>query len=173
MHDAAVMNRWFVAGASTTIIGRAIFLRLLLRKFTRDVQSLGAGDYGPLLRSYHRDAILRFAEGHHRWSGEHRGVEAIESFLQEFVNAGLQGEISEAYFGGPPWCMTIVAGFNDYAFGADGSIVYNNRTVLLVRTKWGKIMEQEDYYEDTERIENFENYLREVGNYGRNRQVGE
>lgn len=47
-------------------------------------------------------------------------------------------------------------------FKADGSVIYRNRTVLLVRTKWGKIIKQEDYYEDTARIGDFDRRLREI-----------
>lgn len=157
------MRAWFAAGATTAFTGRYVLLRVLLNKFKRDVAALNAGDHRPLLRSYHRDAVLRFAEGNHRWAGVHVGRDAIEDFLKSFVAAGLRGEIVEAYFGGPPWRMTILVRFNDHALGPDGSVLYRNRTVLLVRTKWGRIVEQEDFYENTARIEAFEERLRQLG----------
>ncbi|NHP14251.1 hypothetical protein DBV08_20815 [Rhodococcus sp. KBW08] len=58
--------------------------------------------------------------------------------------------------------MTLLARFDDRALGPDGSVIYHNRTVLLVRTNWGKIIEQEDYYEDTARIGDFDRRLREI-----------
>lgn len=58
--------------------------------------------------------------------------------------------------------MTLLARFDDRALGPDGAVIYRNRTVLLVRTKWGKIIEQEDYYEDTARIGDFDMRLREI-----------
>ncbi|PTR24031.1 hypothetical protein C8K36_10841 [Rhodococcus sp. OK519] len=93
--------------------------------------------------------------------GDIRGRPAIEKFLQSFVDAGLHGEITEVYFGGAPWRMTLLARFDDRANASDGSPLYRNRTVLLVRTRWGKIVEQEDFYEDTSRIDAFDARLRE------------
>ncbi len=74
----------------------------------------------PLLGAYDDDAVLRFNDGEHRWSGEHRGRDAIERF-------------------------------------------YANRTVLVLPTRWGKIVEQEDFYEDTSRMLVLEQALRERG----------
>ncbi|GAA4472878.1 hypothetical protein GCM10023094_05660 [Rhodococcus olei] len=157
------MKAWFAVGATTAFTGRYVLLRVLLRKFQRDVAALNAGDHRPLLRSYRSDAVLRFADGDHRWAGLHVGRDEIDAFLRSFVDAGLQGEITEAYFGGPPWRMTVLVRFNDHATGPDGEVVYRNRTVLLVRTRWGRIVEQEDFYENTARIEAFDARLRELG----------
>lgn len=162
IRHTGAMRTWFAAGASAAITGRYVLLRVLLRKFRRDVAALNAGDHQPLLASYHPDAVLRFAEGDHRWAGTHRGRAAIERFLLSFVEAGLRGEIVEAFFGGAPWRMTIVARFDDRAIGPDGTVLYRNRTVLLLRTRWGRIIEQEDFYEDTARIEAFDARLREI-----------
>jgi len=160
--QASKMKSWFAAGLATAIVSRSLLHKALIFKFGRDVRALNSGNYRPLLGSYHRDAVLRFADGDHRWAGEHAGRDRIENFLQEFVAAGLQDEVTEAYFGGPPWRMTLLARFDDRALGPDGSVIYRNRTVLLVRTKWGKIIEQEDYYEDTARIGDFDRRLREI-----------
>jgi len=156
------MRSGFVTGLSTAFLGRTVLRQLLLAKFRRDVHALNRGDYHPLLRSYHRNAELRFAEGDHRWSGLHSGTAAIERFLQSFVDSGLQGEIREVYFGGAPWNMTLLARFDDRAHGPGGEPLYANRTVLLVRTRWGRIVEQEDFYENTARIDTFEAHLAEL-----------
>ncbi|MFC9518645.1 nuclear transport factor 2 family protein [Nocardiaceae bacterium NPDC056970] len=156
------MRFGFLAGCATAVLGRTALRELLLFKFRHDVQALNGGDYRPLLASYRDDAVLRFADGDHRWAGEHRGRPAIAAFLQSFVDAGLRGEISAVYFGGAPWRMTIVARFDDRADAPDGSPLYRNRTVLLVRTRWGRIVEQEDFYVDTARIDEFDARLREL-----------
>lgn len=153
------MRAWFAAGGATAFTGRYVLRRVLTRKFEREVAALNAGDHRPLLRSYHRDAVVRFADGGHRWAGVHVGHDAIEAFLLGFVNAGLRGEIAEAYFGGPPWRMTTVVRFTDRA-SARG---HRARTVLLVRTRWGRIVEQEDFFENTARIDAFDARLRELG----------
>jgi hypothetical protein len=37
----------------------------------------------------------------------------------------------------------------DDASDIDGEHLYANRTVLMCRTRWGKVVRQEDFYEDT------------------------
>lgn len=83
------------AGAGAALAARALLSRVLLLKLRRDVQALNAGDYQPVLSNYAQDAVLRFNEGEHRWAGEHRGRAAIALFLQSFVDAGLQGHVSD------------------------------------------------------------------------------
>jgi ketosteroid isomerase-like protein len=151
------------AGALGAIAARRLFAAALLFKLRSDVRSLNAGDYRPLLAGYAEDAVLMFNEGAHRWAGEHRGRPAIERFFQDFVAAGIEGEILELSFGGPPWRMTLLVRFDDEANAPDGEQIYRNRTLLLARTRWGKIVWQQDFYEDTERIGAFDARLRELG----------
>ena len=153
-----------VAGAGAAIACRGLLRRALLDKFRRDVVRLNAGDHGGLLGGYADDAVLRFSSGgKHRWAGEHRGKPAIERFLRDFTGAGLQGEIKDLWIGGPPWAMTVVARFDDWADAADGTRLYANRSCLVIRTRWAKIVEHEDFYEDTGRIAEFEKRLSELG----------
>jgi len=151
------------AGAATALGGRALLARALLAKFRRDVRKLNAGEYTSLLRAYADGAVLVFNEGDHRWAGEHHGRQAIERFLRDFVGAGLQGEIGDLLIAGPPWKLTIVARFDDHATGPGGEELYSNRVIVLLRTRWGKIVRHEDFYEDTARIEALERRLRELG----------
>ena len=109
------------------------------------------------------DAVLRFNEGPHRWSGEHRGKPAIEGFLREFVGAGITGELQSLWIGGPPWALTLVARFDDRATDPGGEELYANRAVIVARTRWGKIVEHDDFYIDTARIVAFEEKLRSLG----------
>ena len=53
--------------------------------------------------------------------------------------------------------------FDDHVDGPDGTRLYENRTVLVLRTKWGKIVDHEDFYMDTGRIEEFDRKLTELG----------
>ena len=107
--------------------------------------------------------MLHFTEGPHRWSGAHRGRAAIENFLREFTNAGLTGEVKALWISGWPWSTQMLVRFNDEAHAPDGERIYENRTVLWVRSRWGKIIEQRDFYEDTRRIPVFDQRLRELG----------
>ena len=59
--------------------------------------------------------------------------------------------------------MTLVVRFDDWAEAPDGRQIYSNHTMLLARTRWGRIVEQRDFYEDTSRILSLEASLREIG----------
>jgi ketosteroid isomerase-like protein len=152
-----------LVGAAGAIAGRALLPHLFLLKLRHDVRRLNAGDHRPLLSGYADDAVLHFHEGPHRWSGEHRGKAAIERFLRDFTAAGLKGELSTVWVGGPPWAFTLVARFDDRASGPDGEELYANRVAIVVRTRWGKIVEHEDFYADTGRIVALEEKLRALG----------
>jgi ketosteroid isomerase-like protein len=116
-----------------------------------------------LLSGYADDAVLHFNEGPHRWSGEYRGKPAIERFLREFVGAGIKGEIRSLWTGGAPWALTLVVRFDDHATGPAGEQLYANRVVIVARTRWGKIVEHDDFYLDTARIVAFEEKLAALG----------
>ena len=152
-----------IAGAGAAIAARALLPRLALLKLRRDLGRLNDGDYQPLLAGFADDAVLRFNEGPHRWSGDHRGKPAIELFLREFTAAGLKGEIRDLWIGGPPWALTLIARFDDRATGPAGEELYANRVVIVARTRWGKIVEQDDFYMDTARILAFEEKLQSLG----------
>jgi ketosteroid isomerase-like protein len=149
------------AGAGAALTARALLARLLLLKLRRDIRALNAGDIQPLLSNYARDAVMRFNEGEHRWAGEHRGSDAIALFLQSFLDAGLRGHVSELFIAGAPWRMTLVARFDDHALDPAGREIYSNRMLLLARTRWGRIVLHEDFYEDTQRIVALERRLSE------------
>lgn len=156
-------KRSAVIGAGTAIAGRALLSRAILLKLRRDIRRVNAGDYRPLLSGYAEDAVLRFPEGPHRWSGEHRGKAAIERFLRNFTGAGIKGELSKIWLSGPPWALTLAVRFNDGATGPRGERLYANRVAMIVRTRWGKIVEHDDFFLDTERITAFEEKLHALG----------
>lgn len=152
-----------LAGAATAVAARALLRWLLVAALRHDLRLLNLGDYRPLLAKYADDAVLRFPGGDHRWAGEHRGRAGVERFLQRFTEAGLRGEVSEVVTTGPPWRMTLLVRFDDCAAGPDGAQLYANRAVLLLRTRRGRIVEHEDFFEDTARIAELERRLRELG----------
>jgi ketosteroid isomerase-like protein len=152
-----------IAGFAGALLLRAALIRALLAKLGADVKRLNGGDYGPLLAGYAEDAVIVFNDGPHRWAGEHRGRARIERFLRDFTAAGINGEVRALWIGGPPWAMTLIVRFDDWADGPDGERIYANRTVLVARTRWGRIVEQEDFYEDTGRILALEERLRALG----------
>ena len=123
----------------------------------RNVAALRRGDPEPLLKGYADDAVLVFP-GTSGWGGEYRGKEAIAGFMRRFLEDGIVGEAHEIIVNGPPWRTTICVLFTAQATDETGTLVYDNRAVLFVRARWGKIVYQEDF-EDTHKIEAFERHL--------------
>lgn len=152
-----------ITGAAGAIAVRSMLPRLLKLKFDRDVAKLNAGDYEPLLAAYDEDAVLRFNDGDHRWSGTWSGKRAIDVFLRNFTAARVQGRIREIAISGPPWALRLFVRFDDYADTSDGERLYENRTVLVFQTRWGRLIDQEDFYVDTGGIELLERRLAERG----------
>ncbi len=156
-------KKGFVLGFGCATVGRALLPRLLRLKFEQDLQRLNAGDYTSLLAAYSDDFVLHFNEGDHRWSGDWIGKAGMERFLQNFAAARMQGEIRQIAISGPPWALTIWARFDDHADAPDGTRIYQNRTALVLRTRWGKIVEQDDFYADTAPITALDRKLTELG----------
>lgn len=148
-------------GAVAGLGARALLPVALRVKFGRDVTRLNAGDPSTLLAAYADDAVLHFPQGDHRFSGPWRGKPAIERFLATFVASRVQGQLRDIAVSGPPWAMTLWARFDDHADAADGTRLYENRAVLVLRTRWGRVVDHEDFFTDTERIRAFDRALAE------------
>jgi hypothetical protein len=52
---------------------------------------------------------------------------------------------------------------DDHADAPDGTRIYDNQTALILRTRWGKIVEQHDFYADTGRVAAADRTLTELG----------
>jgi hypothetical protein len=59
---------------------------------------------------------------------------------------------------GPHWRTTVSLLFTDHAADTNGTEVYANRVIFLVRAKWGKVQYQEDFL-DTQKVAAFDEYL--------------
>ncbi len=155
--------RSMLAGAALALAARAALPRLLVLKFAPSVAKLNAGDYEPLLDAYSDDIVLHFHKGPHRWSGDWVGKPEMARFLQMFTASKIQGELIQITTSGPLWALTMWVRFDDHADAPDGSRVYENSTVLVLRTRWGKVVEQRDFYVDTQAIVDFDRELAERG----------
>ncbi len=135
-------------------------IRALMR---HGVKKLNHGDYSMLLKMASPDFELAFP-GSNSWSTmfrpqqpgrevhvTHRGIDEAVAFADRFVGDGLQLEIEDILVNGPPWRTRIAVRACSYATGDDGRDVYNNRAVLFLETRWGRLHRWEDY-EDTERV---------------------
>lgn len=158
-----MQTRSLVAGAAAAVALRAALPHIIRIKLKRDLKSLNAGDHRPILNGFADDAVLHFNEGPHRWSGSYVGKDAIERFLRNFVAAGLSGEFGRLWISGPPWALELCVRFDDTAHAPGGEQIYANRAVLWARTRWGKIVEQRDFYVDTRRIADLDAKLDELG----------
>ena len=133
----------------------------------RNIGRLNAGEYAPALAMFAADATLAFP-GDNSLAGEfrppqpgrdafvtHADRDEIERFLRRYVDTGMQMAVDDILVNGPPWNTRAAARVHHWVPGPDGHDLYNNRAVLFVHTRWGKILDQEDY-EDTERVAAFE-----------------
>ena len=135
-------------------------IRALLR---HSIDKLNHGDYSLLLKMASPDFELAFP-GDNSWSTmfrpqqrgraahtTHRGVEEAAAFAERFVAEGIQFEIEDILVNGPPWNTRIALRVRDFVLGANGEDEYNNRAVLFIEVRWGRVVRWEDY-EDTERV---------------------
>jgi ketosteroid isomerase-like protein len=152
-----------LAGAALALAARALLPRILLLRFSGSVAKLNAGDHTALLDNYADDFVLHFNEGPHRWSGDWIGKAGMDRFLQNFTAAGIQGQIKSIATSGPLWALTMWVRFDDHADAPDGTRIYENSTVLVLRTRWFKVVEQHDFYVDTASIAEFDRKLAELG----------
>jgi ketosteroid isomerase-like protein len=155
--------RSLLVGAALALAARAALPRLLMLKFAPSVAKLNAGDHSDLLDAYSDDIVLHFHEGPHRWSGEWAGKPEMDRFLRMFTASKIQGEVVSMATSGPLWALTMWVRFDDHADGPDGTRLYTNSTVLVLRTRFGKVVEQHDFYVDTQAIVDFDRKLEEMG----------
>jgi hypothetical protein len=82
----------------------------------------------------------------------HRGIDEAVAFAERFVGDGIQFEIEDILVNGGPWNTRIALRVHDFVPGERGEPdVYNNRAVLFLDLRWGRLVRWEDY-EDTERV---------------------
>src|SRR5262249_59005557 len=124
-----------------------------------EVAKLDGGDYSALPDACADDFVLHFNEGPHRWSGDWIGKAGMDRFLQNFTAAGIEGEIGQIATSGPLWALTMWVRFDDHADGPDGTRIYENHTVLVLRTRWGKVVERHAYYAATAASLDLETHL--------------
>lgn len=145
------------AGAAAGAAAPALYGRAIAWLTRRNVAALRAGDPEPLLRMFSDDAELVFP-GEHSWGRTYRGRAEIRGFLERFVAAGLRGETRAILVQGPPWRTEIAVEFEDEALDEGGAVVYENRALIRLTARWGRIV-REETYEDTQRVVAFDEHL--------------
>lgn len=128
------------------------------------IRKLNGGDYSLMLKTANPDFELAFP-GQNSWAtmfrpqkigrhrhATHRGIEEATAFADRFVAEGLQFKIEDILVNGPPWNTRIALRVHDFIPGTQGEDdVYNNRALLFLEVRWGRLVRWEDY-EDTERV---------------------
>jgi ketosteroid isomerase-like protein len=141
-------------GALGAVLAQAAYTGAVRALLRRNVAALMDGDPQPLVGMYAAHATLEFP-GEHSWGPVYRGRNEIEGFLRRFLAAGLRGEVGAIFVGGPPWATRIAIEFDDHADDADGRRIYENRAVIVLRTRWGRVV-TERVYEDTQKVAAFD-----------------
>jgi ketosteroid isomerase-like protein len=140
-------------------------IRALLR---HSINKLNSGDYSLMLKMAGPDFELAFP-GENSWATmfrplqrgrhrhvTHRGLDEAAAFADRFVDEGIQFQIEDILVNGPPWNTRIALRVHDFVPGDDEAAdVYNNRAVLFLELRWGRLIRWEDY-EDTERVAGWE-----------------
>ena len=134
-------------------------IRALLRY---SIRKLNAGDPSLLLRLAAADVAIVFP-GDNSWATmyrpvekgrerhpTHRGIDECRGFAQRFADEKIQFVIEDILVNGPPWNTRIGLRLHDYIEGPDGVDRYNNRAIVYMTIRWGRLTLWEDY-EDTER----------------------
>lgn len=134
-----------------------MFSWLAKRMISRNMASVRAGDYKPLLRLDAKDVRFRFP-GDSSWAADLQGKDALAQWLQRFVDVGIQIFPDEVILKGPPWNMTICVRGTDHLDDSEGKRVYENRYVLWGTMRWGMLKEYEAY-EDTQASRALDEYL--------------
>ncbi len=127
----------------------------------RNMARLRAGDYRPLLRLDAKDVRFRFPGGS-SWAAELHGRDALERWLQRFVESGIQIFPDEVVVQGPPWRMTLCVRGTDHLDDPSGERVYDNRYVIWGHLVWGRLVDYE-VYEDTERSAALDRWMQTHG----------
>jgi ketosteroid isomerase-like protein len=145
--------------------------RALIR---RNIRLLNEGRYDPALAMFASDAELTFP-GQNSWSRQyrvpggsrtqavtHRGRDEIQSFLQRYVEFGIQMEVEDILVNGPPWRTRVAVRAQTFVPSTAGPDRYNNRAVAFIELRWGRIVRWEDY-EDCERVAEWDRSKGSVG----------
>ncbi|MGH1492628.1 MAG: nuclear transport factor 2 family protein [Acidimicrobiales bacterium] len=135
------------------------------------INKLNSGDYSLMLKMASPNFELAFP-GQNSWATmfrsqvlgrerhvTHQGIEEATAFAERFVGEGIQFKIEDILVNGPPWNTRIALRVHDFVSNPDGGDdLYNNRAVLLLEVRWGRLLRWEDY-EDTQRVAAWDNSL--------------
>jgi hypothetical protein len=123
----------------------------------RNLRLLNAGNMQPLFRTYGDNVAFSFP-GESSWAADLRGREAVQRWVERFVDVGLKLEPREILVSGPPWNTRICLCYDDELREEDGTVAYSNRGTIVGTIAWGKLVRYE-VFEDTQKVAAFDEYL--------------
>lgn len=127
----------------------------------RNMKAIREGDMAPTTAMYAEDVKFRFP-GKNSFAPGADGKAALEGWLARFIRLGLQIYPDEVALTGWPWKQTISVRGHVHLDDPQDGRVYENRYVIWGHMRWGKMREYE-VYEDTERTEALDAWLRRTG----------
>jgi ketosteroid isomerase-like protein len=130
---------------------------LVDKQVRRVVAKSRAGDMSATLALWADDGHFQFP-GRSSWTADLHSTDEIGVWYERFARVGLQLHPEEILVKGWPWRTTACVHFTDTATDPSGTVVYENRGVLFVRMRWGKIT-YGTVYEDTQKVADFDEYL--------------
>ncbi len=131
------------------------------KMIARNMKAIREGDMTPTTAMYAEDVRFRFP-GKSSFAPGADGKAALEEWLRRFIRLGLQIYPDEVALTGWPWRQTISVRGHVHLDDPQDGRVYENRYVIWGHLRWGKMREYE-VYEDTERTEALDAWLRRTG----------
>jgi ketosteroid isomerase-like protein len=151
------MRRLATTALLAAPLAQAVYAAALKALLRWQAGRLMEGDVDAFLQFYADDATIEFP-GDNSWGPVYRGKDEIRGFLERFLRVGLRGEIHEVLVSGPPWDTTVCVHFTDHARAPDGELVYENDAMIVLKSRWGKVV-RERVYEDTEKVAELDRWL--------------
>ena len=99
---------------------------------------------------FSRDGRLVFS-GTHSWSADTTDPVAREAWFERFAALRPQLRARDVLVSGLPWAMRIAVLFEDAVENAEGEVIYRNRGVQYLVTRWGRVILDEVHL-DTQRV---------------------
>lgn len=130
---------------------------LVRQLVSRLMANVRAGNIRPTLALDAPDMSFVFP-GRNSWSGSFHSRDAHRQWLERLVKVGVKTDVDEVVAGGLPWRMTACVRGTSWRDTSSGERVYENRYVMWIKLRWGRLEEYE-VYEDTEKAQALDDYL--------------
>lgn len=108
---------------------------------------------------FNRHGRFVFA-GAHSWSADTTDGVARSAWFERFAALRPQVHARDVLVAGPLWSMKIAVLFDDAVQGAAGDVIYSNRGMQYLVTRWGRVIHDEVHL-DTQKVAQLDEELAE------------